>query len=518
MNDFFQNLLMTAYFGPALILMCFGLNLYFILFLYLRSRKTASQKTKELMHTFEENKHEYSLPHVVTQIPLFNEYNVAERIIKAAVLMDYPPEKHTVQILDDSTDNTTLLVDRICEELSNAGPQIEVIRRTDRVGYKAGALQNGMEKSNASVFAIFDADFIPPKDFLTRTVPVLLIREEVGFVQARWGHTNAGTSLITRAQGVGIDGHFTVEQSGRAWNHLFMNFNGTAGLWRRKAIEDAGGWEHDTLTEDMDLSYRAQLEGWKPFFLQNVVVPAEIPENINAFKSQQFRWAKGSIQTALKLLPRIYRSPFPLVAKIQATFHMSHYMIHPIMVWLALLALPVLYFCQFSLPSIAFVTLFLFFLFSTFAPSTLYAISQCSLYPKGWRRLRYLPFLTFLGIGIAVSNSKAVLEALAKKPSGFVRTPKKGDLARKTYSIRMPSLALLELTLGAYSLASLMVYLAAHRFLIGPFLLLFTIGFLSVGLTSIYQTYQDSGWRQTFKTPSLPADHVNVLEIDDAKT
>jgi cellulose synthase/poly-beta-1,6-N-acetylglucosamine synthase-like glycosyltransferase len=486
--------LWLAYVVPAMILMAFGCNLYFLLALFMRRRRGARREIDDLYREFNGGLEEAELPRVATQLPIYNEANVAERIIRSAAAMEYPAGRHIIQVLDDSNDGTCEIIDRVVADLCKAGHDITVIRRADRTGYKAGALNHGMNQTDAEFFAIFDADFVPTRDFLLRTMPIMIVREKVGLVQARWGHLNAGSSLVTRAQGMGIDGHFAIEQHARAWNDLFMNFNGTAGLWRRQAIDDAGGWEHDTLTEDMDLSYRAQLSGWDPYFLTDVVVPAEIPENINAFKSQQFRWAKGSIQTAIKLLPRVLRSPCSLLAKVQAVFHMTHYVIHPVMVWLALFALPLLVCTDLRTSPLMTTLLFGVILLSALAPLVLYAAAQIHLYPRGWRKFYALPILSSIGVGIGISNTRAVFEAITGKVTPFVRTPKKGDSNRVRYAVRMPYIALLELALGLYCFGSLWFYMHAQTYIVGPFLLLYAVGFTSVGVLSILHTYADARW------------------------
>ncbi len=483
--------LWVVYVLPASVLMAFGCNLYFILTLFLRRRREANIQIEEVYRRCQSGSMPPQYPRVATQLPIFNEANVAERIIRATATMEYPAGRHIIQVLDDSTDETRMIVDNVVDELRRTGHNITVVRREQRVGYKAGALNQGMKETDAEFFAIFDADFVPTQDFLLRTIPVMMIRPEVGLVQARWGHLNAGRSLVTRAQGMGIDGHFAIEQHARAWNNLFMNFNGTAGLWRRKAIDDAGGWEHDTLTEDMDLSYRAQLAGWDPFFLPDLVVPAELPESINAFKSQQFRWAKGSIQTALKLLPRVLRSSCSPRAKIQAVFHMTHYVIHPVMVWLALFALPLLVCTDLNTSPLVTTLLFGIILFSACAPLVLYATAQIQLYPQGWRRFYALPILSAIGIGIGISNTRGVFEAITGKETPFVRTPKRGDNNQVRYVVRMPLVALLELALGFYCFGSLWYYMHAGTYIVGPFLLLYAMGFTSVGLLSILHSIMD---------------------------
>lgn len=480
-----RAILWVLYAVPALVLMLFALNVYVMLVLYRRRRRRARRETRSLMAAFERQFSDDDLPMVVTQIPVFNEYNVAEQALRAAAAMAYPAGRHQIQVLDDSTDETSDLVRGVVSALRSRGHHIEVIRRAQRTGFKAGALEMGMRHTDAGFFALFDADFVPPPDFLRRTVPVMLMRPDVGLVQARWGHLNPNQSLVTRAQQIGIDGHFGIEQAARAWNHLFMNFNGTAGLWRRQAIEEAGGWEHDTLTEDMDLSYRAQLAGWTPYFLAELVVPAELPEDINAFKTQQFRWAKGSIQTAVKLLPRILRSSHSPLAKIEAVFHMTHYAIHPLMVWLAVFTLPMLLHTRVTLPPGLGWLLFAAVLLSTAAPLALYVAAQMALHAPNERRFRPLPALSILGVGIAVSNSLGVLEALVGKKSTFIRTPKRGARVQKSYPVRRSFAPAVELALGAYCFVSTWLYLQAESYWVGPFLLLYAVGFTSVGLLSL---------------------------------
>lgn len=303
----------------------------------------------------------------------------------------------------------------------------------------------------------------------------------MGLVQARWGHLNAQDSLLTQAQAIGIDGHFMVEQSARTFSGLLMNFNGTAGIWRRKAIVAAGGWSADTLTEDLDLSYRAQLAGWRTHFLADLEVPAELPTGVAAFKSQQFRWAKGSIQTACKLLPRIGTSDFSPWVKLQAALHLTHYVVHPLMLTVALLTLPAIFAFHGVFSPPVKLLLCASMLVSMLAPNALYVASQRALYPDWRRRLRRLPLLTCVGVGLALSNSRAVFEALAGMRSDFVRTPKRGERDRQHYRVRSPMLPWLELALGAYCAVGLALYVHAGKLFLGPFLFIYAAGFLMIG-------------------------------------
>ncbi|MFH0880941.1 MAG: glycosyltransferase [Lentisphaerota bacterium] len=484
--ELLDYLLLISYIVPSLLLMFFGLNLYFSLGLCLRRLGKARKEVTCVADDFQLQHTETDLPHVVTQLPVYNEINVVERAMRAAAAMSYPKGRHTIQVLDDSTDDTRDLVDRIANELNAAGHDFQVVRRTHREGFKAGALSYGMEVTDAQFFAIFDADFVPPVDFLMRTVPVLVMKKEIGLVQARWGHLNEKSSFLTIAQGLGIDAHFAVEQPARAWNNLFMTFNGTAGLWRKQAIIDAGGWQNDTLTEDMDLSYRSQLAGWKPFFISDLVVEGEIPDNINAFKIQQFRWAKGSIQTAIKLLPRVFRSDFSWLAKMEAFFHMTYYGIFPLMVWVALLTLPIYRLIHLSLSSLAFTLLSVLLAGSAMAPPVLCVAAQLILKKEGWKKLIYFPALLALGIGIAISNSRAVIEAVLGIKSAFIRTPKKGQNAFRLYNLRFSYGVILELLVGLYCFGAFAYFLHIHNYMAIPYLLINGLGFTIVGLLSIW--------------------------------
>lgn len=478
-----------AYFFAALALFVYGLNCYVMIYLMRRKMSQTSLRQQETLERFNAGDKSHKLPPVTIQLPIYNELNVAERIIRSASSIDYPKDLLEIQVLDDSTDETSTLIDRVVAEIAATGIDAKVVRRNDRGGFKAGALRNALEVAKGEFIAIFDADFVPTADFLYRSVPFFLENPLTGLIQGRWGHINSNNSLLTRTQAIGMDGHFMIEQSARSWNELYMNFNGTAGIWRRQAIVDAGGWQCDTLTEDMDLSYRMQIAGWKTEYLIDLVVPAEVPEDINAFKSQQFRWAKGSIQTAIKLMPQVMATEDAWFKKLQAFMHMTHYMVHPLMLTLALLSLPVL--LTFTMPAtkLFFVVFAVIMLFATCAPSTLYVVSQ-RLAHKDWlKKILILPALVIIGVGLAVSNTIAVLQALVGHKSGFVRTPKKGDRELKRYGVKIPWVTLFELAAGLYCLVAFCFYLRAGKYLVGPFLGIYCLGFLFVGILTLIHTF-----------------------------
>lgn len=483
--EFLGLALVTGYTIAAFAVMVYGTNCYVMVYLFTRNKARLTRKRQQVMGAFDYSSHARGLPPVTTQIPLYNELNVAERIIRAACAMTYPANRHEIQVLDDSNDETRFLVDTLVAELKDKGHDIVCIRRKERTGFKAGALAHGLDRAKGDFLAIFDADFVPPEDFLTQTMPFFMGQDDLGLVQARWGHLNHSRSLITRAQSIGIDGHFMVEQAARNGAGLYMNFNGTAGVFRKKAIHDAGGWHWDTLTEDMDLSYRVQFAGWDTLYLPDLVVPAEIPETIRAFKSQQFRWAKGSTETFLKLFPTIIKADVPLFQKIEAFFHLTHYMVHPLMLFLSVMALPVMFLIGSGPGPVIFGFLAVMLLVSVCAPNVLYIVSQKSAY-KNWKsRIIYLPALVIVGTGIAVSNARAVFEALAGRKSPFIRTPKKGSVQRKAYHASVPVSALVEIGLGIYCTLSFVAYLAHGKYLVGPFLAIYASGYLFTGLLSL---------------------------------
>lgn len=483
-----QTIIIVPYMICSLLLLFYGLNTYYIVSLFLRKRHSNEPDDVATEAAFAErfDGSAAELPLVTTQIPLYNEINVAERVIRAVAAINYPQDRHEIQVLDDSDDGTVSLVDRVAAELRGHGHWIEVVRRPDREGYKAGALATGMAQCRGEYIAIFDSDFVPPAEFLRRSLPHLWADPGVGLVQARWDHLNREQNWLTRAQSIGIDGHFVVEQTARNRNGLFMNFCGTAGVWRRTAIEEAGGWLHDTVTEDLDLSYRAQLAGWRFHYLPSLRVPAELPATYGAFKSQQSRWAKGTLQTARKMLPRVWRTPMPLMCKLQATVHLTHYTLHLQMAVLAVLVLPLMLSFRSGIGLYESILFLSFLIPAALGPSIGYGVCQYYGHPSDWRRrLLYLPFLLVVGFGICLSNGKAVLEGLFGNDCTFVRTPKSGFNVLKHYGEKRHWLPRFEILFGAYCALTVGVLLMISQYELIPFVLVYMFGFSLVGWRSL---------------------------------
>jgi cellulose synthase/poly-beta-1,6-N-acetylglucosamine synthase-like glycosyltransferase len=478
-----ETLILVLYFFVLSILAIYGWHRYYLVYLYMKHKGNSPAPLPD----------PEVLPVVTVQLPIFNEMYVADRLINAVCEMDYPRELLEIQVLDDSTDETTEISELAVRRHAARGFNIQYLHRVNRRGYKAGALEAGLQMASGRYIAIFDADFIPPTDFLKRTLPYFERDDKVGMVQARWGHINEDYSLLTKIQAILLDAHFVLEHGGRNRAGCFFNFNGTAGVWRREAIESAGGWQHDTLTEDLDLSYRAQLAGWRFVFLPHVVSPAEVPVEMNSFKSQQHRWAKGSIQTCLKLMPRILRSKQPLAVKAEAFFHLSANFNYPLMTVLSVLMFPAMW-VRYDTGRTEMLLIDLpMFLAATMSVANFYIVSQRELHSDWRQRLKYLPFLMSIGIGLCVNNTKAVLEALFGKPSEFARTPKYGierqsdEWMGKKYHQSVGIQPFIELALGLYFTGTVFYALANQIYMTLPFLMLFQIGFLYTGLLSILQ-------------------------------
>jgi cellulose synthase/poly-beta-1,6-N-acetylglucosamine synthase-like glycosyltransferase len=479
-----ETLTLASYFFVLIILAVYGWHRYYLVYLYMWNKDKQPKAGPPLD----------PLPVVTIQLPLYNEMYVADRLIEAVCGIDYPRDRCEIQVLDDSTDETRSIADLAVRRFAAQGYDIKYIHRTNRVGYKAGALEAGLKTARGEFIAIFDADFIPPVDFLLRLMPYFG-GEKIGMVQARWGHINQDYSLLTKIQSILLDGHFVLEHGGRNRAGRFFNFNGTAGVWRRAAIDDAGGWQHDTLTEDLDLSYRAQLRGWQFVFVSDLIAPAEVPVEMNGFKSQQHRWAKGSIQTCRKLLPQILRAKVPLSVKAEAFFHLTANFNYPLMVVLSVLMFPSMV-IRYNMGwyEMMLIDVPLFFA-ATFSVCNFYMVCQREIHDDWRTRLKYLPFLMSIGIGLSINNTRAVFEALFNKHSEFARTPKyhiegAGDeWIGKKYHQSVAVQPLVELALGLYFTATVFYALANQIYGTLPFLVLFQVGFLYTGLLSIVQQY-----------------------------
>jgi len=481
----FDLALLIPYFSLLVLLAAYGLHRYALVYLYYKNR---GRRSTEPAGCFAE------LPMVTIQLPIYNEQFVVDRLVDAVCRLQYPRQKLEIQVLDDSTDETADVARNLVERYAALGYPITYHHRDNREGFKAGALRAGMKTSKGEFIAIFDADFVPPEDWLLRVIHPFT-DPKVGMVQTRWTHLNRTYSLLTEVEAILLDGHFVLEHGARFRSGVFFNFNGTAGVWRRDAIEQAGGWEHDTLTEDTDLSYRAQLEGWKFIYLQDVECPAELPIEMTAFKTQQARWAKGLIQTGRKILPRLMRSPTPWRVKAEAWFHLTANLSYPLMIVLSTLLLPamIIRFYQGW-----FQTLYIdlpLFLASTFSISSFYLVSQKELFPGRWpRTFLYLPLLMALGIGLTITNSRAVMEALLGLRSPFTRTPKyraqrRGERVRDAakYRRRLGWVPWVELLIGSYFALTVVYAVTNENYVTVPFLVIFVLGYWCTGLMSLLQ-------------------------------
>jgi cellulose synthase/poly-beta-1,6-N-acetylglucosamine synthase-like glycosyltransferase len=482
-------LLLVLYILDLLILCLFGINTYLLVYLSVRNRKNCTWVAKPLRR----------YPRVTVQLPIFNERYVVERLIEGAARIRYPKDRLEIQILDDSTDETLELSRSLADRFAARGFQIQVFHRQDREGHKAGALREALKSSRGELILVFDADFIPEPSILEKVVPYFEEDEQLGLVQTRWGHVNPEFSFLTKAQALMIDAHFMVDQVARCSKGLFFSFNGTAGVWRRQCILDAGDWQVDTLTEDLDLSYRAGLKSWRMRYLKDVVNPAEIPITLQAYKSQQFRWAKGSVQTAMKLGRQVMRSRRGLFGRFEAIMHLMAYTVHPLILLNVLFFIPILVRAETS-PLIyrMLAPITLLFTLAMFSPFIFQIYAQRSLYRDWLRRLRWLPYALILGTGLAVSNSRAVLEALFGRRSEFIRTPKWGvrekheEWRTRQYGDRslLSAVELLELAVGCYTAAGL-IWSAArgYYFAVLP-CLIYSVSFLTIFAIGLRQASQ----------------------------
>ncbi len=485
-TDVLQNVFILIYTVLLVVVSVYGLHRYALVFLWWKHKHKAPKPASRFGE----------MPVVTVQLPMFNERFVAQRIIRETCELDYPKDKLQIQVLDDSIDDTTEIAAKAVDEACRQGFDVELIHRTDRTGFKAGALVNGMKTAKGEFIAIFDADFTPKKDFLRNTMDYFT-DPRVCVVQTRWEHINRGSSLLTEAQAIFLDGHFAIEHVSRNRSGRFMSFNGTGGIWRRAAIDDAGGWQHDTLTEDLDLSYRAQMKGWKFVFLPNETSPAELPPEMMAFKAQQFRWTKGGTQSCIKLLPLVMKSNLPLKVKAECFFHLTGFCLHIFMFLLVLLMFPAMFSQTLPLKTGTFIRGLAdigIFVLATMSGSVFYCMGQWALSGKWYKPVIYFPYMVALGVGLCVSNTKAILEAIAGKESVFVRTPKYGSASMKEYSDKTEEkscknksssqmrLMVVEFIMGLYMMLCLCCCVLNWQaaLLTGPFLLMFAFGFFYV--------------------------------------
>ena len=493
----FDWAMLIPYFSILFILSIYGVHRYETIRRYRKYRKNLLQTAPKLYE---------QLPRVTIQLPLYNERFVVERLLEETTKIEYPRELLQIQVLDDSTDETHPHTERLCNEYSAAGFPIQYKHRTNRHGFKAGALQEGLETATGELIAIFDADFMPPVDFLTRTVN-FFTDPEVGVVQTRWSYLNKEANILTQVEAMLLDGHFVLEHGARCGSGLFFNFNGTAGVLRRKMIDDAGGWQHETLTEDSDLSYRAQLNGWRFVYVPSVDCPSELPIETYGFQVQQARWAKGLTQVAKKLLPRILKADLPLRVKIEAFMHLTPNITYPLMIVVSMLMLPVMI-VRFYMGVFQMVMIDMPLIVASFwSISAFYLYAQRELYPKSWwKAIAFLPMLMAAGVALTVSNSKGVIEAILGIQSSFARTAKFGNgtqqvrVAPTAYRRRSGWLPWIEIAIGGYFLFMIDFAVDTYNFFAIPFLLLFVCGYLWAGFSTLYQEYRDKlQWQRARK-------------------
>ena len=487
--SWFDWAILVPYFGILAVLSIYGLHRFETIRTYFKHRNNATGEPPVLFD---------QLPKVTVQLPLYNERYVLERLIDESVKIDYPPELLQIQVLDDSTDDSHDFAEAICQKYRSMGHDIQYLHRTNREGYKAGALQEGLKTATGEFVAVFDADFIPPTDFLTRTIHHFA-DPKVGVVQTRWSYLNRDFNFLTQVEGLLLDGHFILEHGARSRAGYFFNFNGTAGILRRAMIDDAGGWQHDTLTEDSDLSYRAQVKGWRFVYIPGVDCPSELPVEIHGFQVQQFRWAKGLTQCAKKLLPDLLRAKIPTRVKAEAIMHLTPNISYPLMMVISALMLPVMI-VRFYMGAWEMMLLdFPLIIASFWSLSAFYVIAQRELHPKTWKRsILLLPMLMAVGVGLTLINTRAVLEALFGVKSGFVRTPKyaiegtqQKRMAVKKYKRKSGWLPYFELACGTYFLYMCWFAISTFNYPTLPFLLLFVSGYYWAGLGTLYQEHQD---------------------------
>src|SRR5437867_4692457 len=485
--SWFDWALLIPYFSILAILSVYGLHRYDVIRTYFKHRKKAVDHPPL---QFEQ------LPPVTIQLPIYNERYVVERLIDEVTRIEYPKGLLQIQVLDDSTDDTHPFAEALVQRYHALGFPIEYHHRTNRHGYKAGALQAGLETATGEMVAIFDADFVPPPDFLTRTIH-FFADPAVGLVQTRWSYLNRDYNFLTEVEAMLLDGHFILEHGSRSRAGYFFNFNGTAGNLRRQMIDDAGGWQHDTLTEDSDLSYRAQLKGWRFVYLPGLDCPSELPVEMHGFQVQQSRWAKGLTQVAIKLLPSILKARIPRRVKLEAFLHLTPNISYPLMLVVSALMLPVMI-VRFYMGALQMVFLDLPLIMASFwSISAFYIVAQRELYPKHWKRSVFLlPMLMAVGVALTIINTRAVMEELFGIRTAFVRTPKYAiegrpvNLEHKKYRPKSGWLPYVELAVGSYFLYMIVFAIETYNWFSIPFLALFTAGYYWAGFATLYQEYQ----------------------------
>jgi len=474
-----ESTILIIYFISLSILFGFGIHGIILLYYF--------KKTANFKHPACEMPEE--VPKVTIQLPMFNEMFVVERLINAICEINYPKDRLEIQVLDDSTDESQNLSEKLVNQFRSLGFNIKFIHRTDRSGYKAGALKAGLEVAEGEFVAIFDADFVPNKDFLMKTIPHFS-NKNIGMVQTRWEHLNEEDSFLTKAQALALDGHFVIEQQVRNKAGFFINFNGTAGIWRKECILDAGNWQPDTLTEDLDLSYRAQLRGWKFIYLNDVTSPAELPADINALKTQQFRWTKGAVETAKKILPKVFKSKLPFKTKLECYVHLTSNIVFPFIIIVAFLNVPVVIIKNTVGGFDEFYSLMSIFVLASISTFLFYMFAQRAIHLDWRRRLLLFPVFLAGSMGLAVNNTKAVLEALFNKKSGFARTPKAGDNKTTWKKMqykqrRISGLVFIELFMAFYFVIGIVISAAYLEIAAIPFQFMFLMGFGTVAYMSL---------------------------------
>ena len=483
-------LMLGAFLYVMFITIAWVLTIYTLNFYYLSYQSQHNVRHEKRRGQQREISNDASLPMVTIQLPLYNEKYVAVRLIDAVCQIDYPKEKLEIQVLDDSDDDTFELIKTLVNEYKSHGFNIVQLHRTRRIGYKAGALKAGMKYAKGEFVAIFDADFVPPYWFLKKAIGNF-VDPKVGLVQCRWGHINENYSTLTEAQAVSLDLHFLIEQKAKSFTHLFMNFNGTAGIWRTSCIHEAGGWHTTTLVEDLDLSYRAQIKGWKCLFLEDIIIQAELPVQMNAAKRQQFRWAKGSMQVAVKLLTDVVlQKNLSIDTKIQAFIQLTRHIVHPLFL-AQFLIFPMLLAMDYKLYTVSWAPVISGLIYVLMGPGTyLYMIRK--IWREKWKaKARQYLFLIFFATGISVNNTVAVFDALLSTNNEFLRTPKFGiikrdeDWKKKAYVLPFTKTTLLEAFFGIYGFISIFITLLSGNPIFAPIIVIQTIGFVYVAYLSM---------------------------------